>query len=374
MLRLLGRDVDVDFDAGIFVTLNPAGKDYGGRSQIPDNLKALFRPVAMGRPDNELIAQVYLQAEGFTRARDLAVKVVSLFALSRQLLTPQRHYDWGLRALKAVLNTGGKLVLDARGAGGGLPPAAEGELLIKAVRVNTLSKLTFGDTARFLALIGDVFPGVASGDVAGGALEVAIRDVMASDAFRLTVDEAQVRKMLQLKEALDQRMGCVVVGPSGCGKSTVWRARAGAATDRRARAPRPDVARAARRRVPGRARAPRRARDGGRPERRRRRSDARAPTPGRTAGSRAGAPGRAREMRHDGEDARRDPRGRRPFRPTSTEARSTASARVPALHAESSTRGSDSPGNRPNRRRSDRDGAFRSSADARAGGRRPRRS
>ncbi|KAH8059565.1 dynein light chain binding protein [Aureococcus anophagefferens] len=163
VLRLLGRDVDVDFDAGIFVTLNPAG-NYGGRSQIPDNLKALFRPVAMGRPDNELIAQ----------------------------LTPQRHYDWGLRALKAVLNTGGKLVLDARGAGGGLPPAAEGELLIKAVRVNTPSKLTFGDTARFLALIGDVFPGVASGDVAGGALEVAIRDVMASDAFRLTVDEAQV--------------------------------------------------------------------------------------------------------------------------------------------------------------------------------------
>ena len=29
--------------------------------------------------------------------------------------------------------------------------------------------------------------------------------------------------MLQLKEALDQRMGCVVVGPSGCGKTAVWR-------------------------------------------------------------------------------------------------------------------------------------------------------
>ncbi|KAH8074196.1 dynein light chain binding protein [Aureococcus anophagefferens] len=253
VLRLLGRDVDVDFDAGIFVTLNPAGKDYGGRSQIPDNLKALFRPVAMGRPDNELIAQVYLQAEGFTRARDLAVKVVSLFALSRQLLTPQRHYDWGLRALKAVLNTGGKLVLDARGAGGGLPPAAEGELLIKAVRVNTLSKLTFGDTARFLALIGDVFPGVASGDVAGGALEVAIRDVMASGVPPHR-RRGPGRKMLQLKEALDQRMGCVVVGPSGCGKSTVWRARAGAATDRRASR---RTSRAWRRRAGGRALAER---------------------------------------------------------------------------------------------------------------------
>lgn len=28
--------------------------------------------------------------------------------------------------------------------------------------------------------------------------------------------------MLQLKETLDQRMGCVIVGPSGCGKSTLW--------------------------------------------------------------------------------------------------------------------------------------------------------
>lgn len=58
LVRLLGREVDVDLNAGIFVTLNPAGKKYGGRSKLPDNLKALFRPVAMGRPDNELIAEV----------------------------------------------------------------------------------------------------------------------------------------------------------------------------------------------------------------------------------------------------------------------------------------------------------------------------
>lgn len=57
-VRLLGREIDVDLNAGIFVTLNPAGKKYGGRSKLPDNLKALFRPVAMGRPDNELIAEV----------------------------------------------------------------------------------------------------------------------------------------------------------------------------------------------------------------------------------------------------------------------------------------------------------------------------
>ncbi|KAJ1446203.1 dynein heavy chain and region D6 of dynein motor-domain-containing protein [Pelagophyceae sp. CCMP2097] len=221
-LELMGQVIDVDVNAGIFVTLNPAGKDYGGRSQIPDNLKALFRPVAMGLPDTDMIAEVYLRSEGFTQARKLAVKVVSLFTLSAQLLTQQRHYDWGLRALKAILNTAGNLALQAKKAGV-LNGKLEGELLIKAVRVNTLSKLTFGDTGRFLALIGDVFPGVDSSDMAGGDVEAAIRVAMRSKVFSLQVDEAQIRKMLQLKEALDQRMGCVVVGPSGCGKSTVWR-------------------------------------------------------------------------------------------------------------------------------------------------------
>lgn len=57
-----------------------------------------------------LRTQVILSSEGFTGAKDLASKIVSMFTLSKQLLSRQQHYDWGLRALKAVLNTGGKLI------------------------------------------------------------------------------------------------------------------------------------------------------------------------------------------------------------------------------------------------------------------------
>lgn len=221
-IELLGKTIDVNFNAGIFVTMNPAGKGYGGRSKLPDNLKQLFRPVAMSVPDNELIGEVLLYSEGFKSAKDLGRKIVSLFSLSKQLLTPQQHYDWGLRALKTVLNTGGKLIQRAKADSTTITEQLEREMLIKAVRVNTLPKLTFDDCVAFLALVGDVFPGVASADIKYMELEAAIREVMCTKPFNLEFDEKQVRKMLQLKESLDQRMGCVVVGPSGCGKSTLW--------------------------------------------------------------------------------------------------------------------------------------------------------
>lgn len=63
--------------------MNPAGKGYGGRQKLPDNLKQLFRPVAMSRPDNELIAEVILYSEGFKNGEILGRKLVAIFNLAR---------------------------------------------------------------------------------------------------------------------------------------------------------------------------------------------------------------------------------------------------------------------------------------------------
>lgn len=143
------------------MTLNPAGKGYGGRSKLPDNLKQLFRPVAMSVPDNELIAETLLFAEGFKTARVLAQKIITIFTLSRQLLSKQLHYDWGLRALKTILTVAGRLVFEE----GSVSEAGESEILIKAVRINTISKLTFNDMLKFNVLVQDVFPGTSIQDI-----------------------------------------------------------------------------------------------------------------------------------------------------------------------------------------------------------------
>src|ERR1700734_3421484 len=65
--------------------------------------------MAMTRPDRELIAQVMLFSQGFRTAESLASKIVPFFNLCDEQLSPQPHYDFGLRALKAVLASGGIL-------------------------------------------------------------------------------------------------------------------------------------------------------------------------------------------------------------------------------------------------------------------------
>uniref|UniRef100_W5K866 Cytoplasmic dynein 2 heavy chain 1 n=1 Tax=Astyanax mexicanus TaxID=7994 RepID=W5K866_ASTMX len=219
--QLLGKEVELDPNSGVFITLNPAGKGYGGRQKLPDNLKQLFRPVAMTTPDNELIAEVILYSEGFKEGKELGCKLVAIFNLARELLTPQQHYDWGLRALKTVLRGCGSLLQLQKKQQNNQNNIKESGLVVQALRLNTMSKLTFADSSRFDALVRDVFPGVDFKDVEYEALNAAL--LAAYEEARLEVIPSQIKKALELYEQLKQRMGVVVVGPSGAGKSTLWK-------------------------------------------------------------------------------------------------------------------------------------------------------
>ncbi|CAB3367864.1 Hypothetical predicted protein [Cloeon dipterum] len=220
-VTLMGESVELDRNAGIFVTMNPVGKGYKGRQRLPDNLKQLFRPIVMAKPDSELIAEVLLCTEGFQHAADVGRKLVEVFNLAGRLLSQQQHYDWGLRALKTVLHGCGSALKEAKNKAGDADrnAGAEAELAVRALRLNTLSKLTKADSVHFDAVVRDVFPSVALTEVQNEQLVQALK--RSYEHLQLVENHKQIKKCLELFEQLQQRMGVVIVGPTGSGKTTV---------------------------------------------------------------------------------------------------------------------------------------------------------
>ena len=113
----------------------------------------------MTRPDRELIAQVMLFSQGFRTAESLASKIVPFFNLCDEQLSPQPHYDFGLRALKAVLASAGILkrerLQNARLADAvGLSDAiSEQIILIQSVTETIVPKLVADDVPLLTRLV-----------------------------------------------------------------------------------------------------------------------------------------------------------------------------------------------------------------------------
>ena len=170
-VSLQGRTVTVNPSMAIFITMNPG---YAGRSNLPDNLKKLFRPLAMTKPDRQLIAQVMLFSQGFRTAEQLSRKIVPLFILCQEQLSAQSHYDFGLRSLKAVLVSAGNIKRDRleelrrrmqqeRGAVDEDEVSNmidEQEVVIQSITQTMIPKLVAQDIPLLNSLLSDVFPGV----------------------------------------------------------------------------------------------------------------------------------------------------------------------------------------------------------------------
>uniref|UniRef100_A0A8C2U8V4 Dynein axonemal heavy chain 10 n=1 Tax=Coturnix japonica TaxID=93934 RepID=A0A8C2U8V4_COTJA len=209
MFQFEGQEISLDSRMGIFITMNPG---YAGRTELPESVKALFRPVVCIVPDLQQICEIMLFSEGFLTAKILAKKMTVLYKLSREQLSKQHHYDFGLRALKSVLVMAGEL---KRGS----PDLSEEIVLMRALRDMNLPKFVFEDVPLFLGLISDLFPGLDCPRVRYPDFNDAVEQVLEEAGY--IVLPVQVDKVVQMYETMLTRHTTMVVGPTGGGKSVV---------------------------------------------------------------------------------------------------------------------------------------------------------
>ncbi|ETV86145.1 hypothetical protein H257_02603 [Aphanomyces astaci] len=204
---LEGDTVVLDPTCGTFITMNPG---YLGRSELPEGLKALFRPITVMLPDLCLICENMLMAQGFTEAKSLASKFYHLYHLCKELLSQQEHYDWGLRAIKSILLITGSLKRNE-------PTLSESQLLLRALRDFNVPKLVMQDQPIFHGLLHDLFPEQPPPRKVNVNLEKHIQS--ACETLGLWPEESFRLKVVQLEELLVLRHCVFVMGPAGSGKS-----------------------------------------------------------------------------------------------------------------------------------------------------------
>ncbi|XP_064889438.1 dynein axonemal heavy chain 10 isoform X2 [Columba livia] len=204
-----GQEISLDSRMGIFITMNPG---YAGRTELPESVKALFRPVVVIVPDLQQICEIMLFSEGFLRAKMLAKKMTVLYRLAREQLSKQHHYDFGLRALKSVLVMAGEL---KRGSA----DLNEEVVLMRALRDMNLPKFVFEDVPLFLGLISDLFPGLDCPRVRYPDFNDAVEQALEEEGYIIL--PVQVDKVVQMYETMLTRHTTMVVGPTGGGKSVV---------------------------------------------------------------------------------------------------------------------------------------------------------
>lgn len=214
LVTLSDKEIKVNDDTAIFITMNPG---YAGRYELPENLKRLFVGFSMKNPDGQSIAEVLLASRNFLRADTLSVSLAAFLNDLASSTTDQLHYDFGLRAMKRIIDSCGTLYKHALKVKG--EPSSENQevsSLLQSLHSTILPKLVDKDVKLFHQLIKTHF-GNISIDIDDEVLKQKAIQICAKLGYDLKPHFLE--KLVQLYEVQKGHQGVILVGSTDMGKS-----------------------------------------------------------------------------------------------------------------------------------------------------------
>ena len=214
--------VRINHSLAIYITMNP---QYIFRTELPENLKILFRPVALKAADRQRICEIKFLADGYPAqiANSLAkLLIVSLDVLMQQM-SHQSHYDFSLRAVMNILKYASTLK--------NLQGHDEIFILRMAICDMLKPKLTGNDEEIFDNVLSSVFNDGLQGD--GNDLNEAIDKAKQErqenlrnevkqiiEMKKLTGSPFLINQVIQLYNNMQLKHGLMLVGGTLSGKTT----------------------------------------------------------------------------------------------------------------------------------------------------------
>lgn len=109
-------------------------------------------------------------------------------------MSKQQHYDWGLRAIKTVLS-GCQIAMkqyneSQNKSANNISKVEELGIVVSTLRMDIISKLTFSDTIKFNAIIGNIFKDISIENMDNDVLKKALIECYSE--LKLIVNERQV--------------------------------------------------------------------------------------------------------------------------------------------------------------------------------------